>query len=253
MFELTISTTADKQFYIDDFYHKLISVVKKDLGIVIKQNYHGRSYLTMAIKDAQKDYFKALVLDYIVFMISDDYKLSFFKENLMLSGTNVIHESFLKAITVFDSELDKEIIKEEIELAGEILVDSLYYFKLESLRLRWGRTVEIINQNRILQSQPSMLEVISYLTATSENKAVVTDILIGKKQIKLKHFKGSKIYKRTFEGVSNFFTEIVRLNPTKINLKLLSNSGKAEDVTEILNKIFCDKIYLINWFKKYWQ
>jgi len=158
----------------------------------------------------------------------------------------VIYEPFLKAITIFDSELDKEFIKQKIELSGEILVDSLYYFKLEELRNRWQRTAEVINQNQILQSSSSMLEVISYLTATSENKMVVTDILIGKKQIKLKHFKGSKTYKRTFDGVSKFFTEIVRLNPTKINIKLLSNSGTAEDVTEILNKIFCDKIYLIN-------
>ncbi len=246
MFELTISTTADKQFYIDDFYHKLISEIKKELGVVIKQNYHGRSHLTVAVKDAHKEYIKARMLDYVVFMITDDYKQGFFRESLHSLSTNVIYETFLKAITIFDAELDKEFIKQKIELSGEILVDSLYYFKLEELRNRWQRTAEVINQNQILQSSSSMLEVISYLTATSENKMVVTDILIGKKQIKLKHFKGSKTYKRTFDGVSKFFTEIVRLNPTKINIKLLSNSGTAEDVTEILNKIFCDKIYLIN-------
>lgn len=244
MFELTISTTADKQSYIDDIYQKLGLEVKKDLGVIARQNYGGRSYLGLAVKPEKKEYYKAKILDHIVYMIADDYKQEFFKERLELPSTSVIFDSFLKAITVFDYNLDKEIIRENIELSGEILVDSLYYFKLGELRSRWLRTAEIIASNKILQSVPSMIEVLSYLTSTSENRAIVTEIHLGKKQIKLKNFSKFKIYKRNFEGVSEFFTELVRLNPLKINLKMIGISENTDEVTDILNKIFYDKIYL---------
>ena len=59
MFELTISTTSDKQSYIDDIYQKLNPEIKKDLGVIVRQNYGGRSYLSLAIKPEKKDYYKA--------------------------------------------------------------------------------------------------------------------------------------------------------------------------------------------------
>lgn len=244
MFELTISTTADKQAYIDDIFQKLNPDVKRDLGVIVRQNYGGRSYLGLAIKSEKKEFYKAKILDSIVFMILDDYKQEFFKERLQLSSSSVIYESFLKAITIFDFDFDKELISDRIEFSSEILVDSLYYFRLADLRARWMRTAEIICSNQILQSVPSMLEVLSYLTSTSENRAVVTEIHVGKKQIKLKNFAKSKVFKRNFEGISNFFTEIVRLNPLKINLRVLTGSDPEDEVTTFLNKIFYDKIYL---------
>ena len=196
------------------------------------------------MKAEKKELYKAKILDLIVFMILDDYKQEFFKEHLTLPSSSVIYESFLKAITVFDFEFDKELIGERIEFSGEILVDSLYYFRLADLRVRWLRTAEIICNNQILQSVSSMLEVLSYLTSTSANRTVVTDISVGKKQIKLKNFAKSKVFKRNFEGISHFFTEIVRLNPLKINLKVPCDLSSEDEVATLLNKIFYDKIYL---------
>ena len=178
-------------------------------------------------------------------MIDDDYKYEFFKERLGVLDKSIIFDSFLKAITVFDAGLDKEIIKNETVFSGEILVDSLYYFKLEPLRERWRRTSEIILQNQILQSSSSMLEVIGYLTSNCEHKTMLADVLVTKKQIRVKNVSKLKIYERDFAGLSKFLTEIVELNPSKINLRL-KNISNEEDITKILNKIFIDKIYLIN-------
>ena len=245
MFELSISTTSDKQHYICDIFNKLKKEIKSDEGVAIKFNYSGRSYFSFAVSDKKKEYYKSKIMDYIVFMIIDDYKFDYYKQNLSFTQQNIISQSFLKAISIFDSEMDGEFIKRQIDFKGEILVDSLFYFKLRALLEKWKKTAYIINQNQILSSSESMIEVLKYLTMSSENYLVTADIMIGKKQIKFSSVSKRKCFKRNFEGCSDFLTEVVRLNPIKINLKT-SNDDGSDKVVDLLNQIFTDKVYLIN-------
>lgn len=245
MFELTVSTTIDKQHYISRLYKLLSPEIKNHSGIVIKQNNSGRSYFSFAVEDTHKDYYKSKILDFIVFMINDDYKYSFYSEALFGEKTNILFVPFLKAISIFDSDVDREIIKNQIDFSGEILVDSFYYFRLEALRHKWQKTAEIINSNKILNSKNAMLDVLKYLTQMSDNVVVKTDITISSKQIKLKQIGSLKCYKRNSTGHSNFLTEIISLNPSKINLKI--DDGDSDDaVVMVLNELFTDKIYLLN-------
>ena len=82
MFELTLSTTIDKQMYLGELFSKVSSEIKQDEGIIVKQNNNGRAYLALAVDDCKKDYYKSKILDYILFMIVDDYKYNFYKETL---------------------------------------------------------------------------------------------------------------------------------------------------------------------------
>lgn len=244
MFELTVSTTLEKQHYINSLYKKLSAEIKGDGGIAAVCNHSARSSFAFAVPARKKEYYRAKVLQYIEFMIIDDYKYNYFKENIKIYEENVIFESFVKAISIFDSEIDKEFIKNQIELDGEILVDSFYFFKLEPLKARWARTANIINQNQILQSKSSMLEVLKYLTAMSDNGIMETEVSISPKQIKLNSSTHKKCFKRDFIGLSEFMTELIMLNPVKINLKLAANKSDSSEIVEMLDKIFCDKIYL---------
>ena len=177
-------------------------------------------------------------------MIIDDYKFNFFKENLNLVKTGLIVEPFLKAISIFDAEIDKDVIKTQVDLSGEVLVDSLFYFKLQMLLRRWQKTTDIINQNQILASNSSMIEVLKYLTRMSDNLVLSTEIYIGKRQLKINSLSTAKCFKRDNGGSSNFLTEIVRLNPSKIKLKIGTNEN--DEVFEILSQIFDDKIYVLS-------
>ena len=244
MFELSISTTIDKQKYISDLHKKLFLEVKRDGGIAIKQNYRKRSYFALAVPETKKEYYKSKHLEHIIFMIIDDYKFNFFKENLNLVKTGLIVEPFLKAISIFDAEIDKDVIKTQVDLSGEVLVDSLFYFKLQMLLRRWQKTTDIINQNQILASNSSMIEVLKYLTRMSDNLVLSTEIYIGKRQLKINSLSTAKCFKRDNGGSSNFLTEIVRLNPSKIKLKIGTNEN--DEVFEILSQIFDDKIYVLS-------
>lgn len=246
MFELSVSTTVDKQNYISELYKRLFYEVKRDSGIVIKQNYRGRSYFAIAIKDDKKEYYKSKILDYIIFMIIDDYKFNYYKENLHTDNSGIVTQAFLKAISIFDADIDKEFIKNQIELSFEVLVDSLFFFKLQLLKNRWKKTAEIINQNQVLTSTSSMVEVMKYLSAISNNQVASTEIFLGKKQMKIKNYTFSKCFKRDNLGKSSFLTELIRLNPLKINLKIQRGSDENDELYALLNKIFDDKIYVIS-------
>ena len=246
MFELTLSTTIDKQTYICEIFKKLSQEIKQDSGIIIKQNSNGRAYLALAVDDSKKDYYKAKILDHILFMIIDDYKYNYYKDSLNSNEDSVVYKAFLKAISIFDAETDKDIIKSQLQFSGEILIDSFFYFKLQLLRARWERTVSIITQNNIIQSTSSMIDILKYLTAVSDSGIVLANVCFCDKQIILKTYEGTKKYNRKFIGLSNFLEEIVRLNPSKINVKTNKNKENILDTNEILINIFGDKIYLLN-------
>ncbi len=247
MFELTLSTTIDKQCYIQELFKKLSSEIKRDFGILTKHISGGRISLAIAVNFEKKEYYKSKILDYLLFVIIDDYKYNFYKDNLKVMEENLIYKSFLKAISIFDAEIDKEIIKSELVLSGEILIDSYYYFKLQPLQERWKRTAGIINQNNILSSTNSMIEILKYLTAVSENQLFKADIIVGKSKTHITSFLGEKHYQNDFCGFSDMLTEIVRLNPAKINLKISKNCSNFEKTYDALSKIFVDKIYIQNW------
>lgn len=246
MFELTISTTSDKQQYIAALEQLLSAEIKSDAGLTAKINHGGRSSFVLAVPMQKKEYYKSKVLEHIVFMIIDDYKFNFFKEAIKPYEENVIFLPFLKAISIFDADADKEFIASQIELKGEILVDSFYFFKLQPLRARWQRTATIISQNQILQSKSSMIEVLKYLTEMSECVTAETSIVVGKKQILLKCPLSSKSFRRNNDGLIGFFTELIKLNPNKINLKYIGEDDDGDDVVETVSKIFSDKIFTIN-------
>ena len=246
MFELTLSTTIDKQVYLSKLFEKLDNEIKQDSGIIAKQNNNGRAYLVMAADESKKEYYRAQVFDHIVQMIVDDYKYNFFKENLISNEDSEIYGAFLKSVTNFDQECDKEIVMGQIQLEGEVLVDSLFHFKLASLRDRWKKTVDIINQNNITSKTEMMNDVLRYLLAVSDGEAASAEIVISPKSLSISNCCQNKKFKTNFYGRSNFFAEIVRLNPAKINLRSYHINANTEDIKQKLISIFGEKIYLIN-------
>ena len=185
MFELTLSTTIDRQVYLSRVYSKLDGEIRQDAGVVTKQNNNGRAYLVLAVDESKKEYYKAKILEYIVFMIVDDYKYKFFKENLVSNEDSEIYGAFLKSVTTFDRECDKELIMGQIELAGEVLIDSLFYFKLSALKSRWQKIVEIINQNHITSKTAMMNDVLKYLLAVSDGEIASAEIVISPKTLSI--------------------------------------------------------------------
>lgn len=245
MFELTLCLAFEKQKYISQFYKMMVDNIKKEDGIIIKHNSSGKCYLSIAVDEKYKEYIKSKVLDFVTMVIENEFKYEFFKEHLNVQNEEMLTQAFVNAISYFDSDLDREIISKVIEFSGEIVIESLFYFKLQALVLKWKKTAEVINQNLIMISDNSMGDVLRYLCDISENNSVLVDILLTDKQIELKNFMTHKKFKKTIEGISSLYSEIVKLNPLKINIKEKNSTGDCECIKETLLKVFNDKIYFI--------
>lgn len=245
MFELTLCLAFERQKYLAEFYKTLLPVVRNDEGIIIKHNSGGKSYLSIAISDTKKEYLKSKVLDFVTKVIEKDFKYNFFKEKIDVKIQNNLTEAFFMAISCFDEDIDKEEIMQTIEFSGEIIIESLFYFKLQNLSHRWLKTAEIINQNLIMSSEKSMSEVLRYLCEISENNSVFVDLCFKEKQIELKNFVFHKKFTKTSDGISKLFAEIIRLNPTKINILESKEEPKINEITSTLLKVFNDKIYFV--------
>lgn len=242
MFELTLCLMFERQKYISSFYKLMLPVVKNDSGIIIKHNSDGKSYLSIAVSETKKEYVKSKVLDFVTKVIEEDFKYNFFKTQIEINQTSSLTEAFFRAIASFDMDFDREVILSVLEFSKEIVVESLFYFKLQGLRARWLRTAEIINQNFIMKSDNSMSEVLRYLCAISENNSVLVDLNFTEKQIEVKNFLRKKKFKKDASGISKMFEEIIKLNPTKINIKSVDDEYRDE-ITDTLLKVFNDKIY----------
>ena len=244
MFELSVSMAIENQNLLQELCKKLMPEIKREGGVCAVINSGVRSNFALAVDSKKKEYYKAKILDFVTQTITGEYKFNFFKNCISNINDDVICQSFLKAIAIFDCETDRQFIKNQLQLSGEIVLDSFYYFKLEPLRARWAKTAGIINQNGIIKSRTSMIEVLKYLTTMSDNSCVTTKVKLGKKQIKLKNIDFSKTFLRTQEGISDFFTDIIKLNPMKIDVELESSGSASDDIYEFLSQIFYDKVYI---------
>lgn len=246
MFELTLSITIDKQKCLTQLQKKLENEIQSDDFIVVCHNQNGRTFLAVAINDLKKEYLKSKILEAVQNIIINEYKYSFFREQLISIGDNVMINPFLKAIAVFDADCDFDIIKKEINLSGEILIDSFFYFKLQELKQRWEKTAAIILKNGVLQSESSMIQVVKYLADSSENFVLVTTVKVFENKIQLKNYNSIKSFKTDSAGVSKFLTEMILLNPLKINLIKNFDDNVKNHVCYLLDEIFGEKIYLEN-------
>lgn len=245
MFELTVCLDFRRQKYISDFYRQIKEEIKKHNGIIIKHNSCGKSYLSLAVDEIKQEYIKSKILDFVTHTIEEEFKYDFFKQNLIIPNQEMLTEAFLRAIVSFDEDFDKDYISHVIDFNGEIVVESLFYFKLQGLMLKWQKTAEIINQNLIMYSDNSMSEVLRYLCAVSDNKAVLVDVVLTDKTLELKNCLYYKKYNYCEDSVSRIFSEIIKLNPLKINIKELDGLVSFEKFKDALLKVFNDKIYFV--------
>jgi len=251
MFEITLSLDFKRQKILNSFYKQMSLVIKRDSGVIVKYNGNGKSYLVIAADDGKREYIKAKILEFIVRVIEKEFKYNYLKEKIEIKTEDKLNEAFFRAISYFDEEIDREIISENIEFSNEIIIESLYYFKLQELTKRWEKTANIINQNLIMASNFAMTEVIKYLCSISENKVVNLDLKFLKKQIKMKNMLEEKVFKFSYDGISNLFAEIIKLNPMKINISENDRSGKTSEITSTLIKVFSDKVYFVWIFYKF--
>ncbi len=246
MFELTISIDSIYRQNLEKFYQKLKEELSPQGAIVAFFCDSGRAKVAVAADKTLKEFVKAKVLDGIVFVIGEVFKFEFFQENLLNFSSSVLSLAFVRAISIFDAESDREVIKSQVDLKGEILLDSFFYFKLAPLRERWQKTAMVILKNKVILSESAMCEVLKYLTDNSETATNQVKIVAADERLELLCQGKQKAFNLSPEGVSSFLSEVVAANPLKISLTKQFAQPKGYAAVDLLEDIFGEKISLEN-------
>lgn len=148
MWELTLNFSQDKSHFMDFLYSKLEGQVKFCGGVIIRSTRAGRVKISLAVPRKQKDYFVLLLLELVSEVITQDFKFEYLNTNL---GTIIPNEltraAFIRALTVFDKQTDKDLIKKQLVFENELNIDSFFYFKLGELTQCWQEICVLVREN----------------------------------------------------------------------------------------------------------
>jgi len=148
MYELTISVSYQKYFLIEHIAKQLEDEIKSVNGILVCGLFDGMATLSLAVKEKDKDFIKAIVLDSVSETIVNFYKYEYLNDNIQV---NLISESkketLVRALTEFDKATDIDLVKKHLVFTNNIIIDSFYYFRLSELKERWQEIALLVNNN----------------------------------------------------------------------------------------------------------
>ena len=217
--------------------------------MIVFEDINGRPSISLAVPKKQQDFFKSFVLELISEVVVMDYKYEYLKSHLSCPiASEVIWTSFLKSLTVFDKQTDKDLIKKNLHIDDEILIDSAYNFSLWTLRDRWREIASLVRENlNGLVSRDSLIELMRFLIYASDMEAD-TVFVKNCKNDTFVMINESKIAKNLcfFEENANrdmrVLSELVCLCPREIVLEL--DSEKDQNLIENISQIFGEKVHI---------
>lgn len=249
MFEITISTHKSRQKDISFIINRIRSQMKLFKGIMVCEEIDNRVNLALAVKKDKKEMVLAVVFDAVAEAIVRGYKEEFLFERLQSKMRDkVALTTFVKALTMFDKSSDKDIIKKQIDLSDNILIDSLYKFRLWELENRWGEIANLVADNSsYLLMSGTFMELMRFLIMSNESEFGLVHL----------HSRGGDIFAESKDGKEVFsfkykekddnskikvISELITLAPEKI---ILHNDIQDEDLSKFLVSLFDGKISVI--------
>lgn len=227
MFEIAVSTCQSRIKDIEFLMSKLRPEIKGLKGILTFAEIEKRPKLAFAVPDSKKDYFLSLLFDGICETIIKSYKYEYFLKHINLHLNNKVTEvAFLKALTVFDKATDKQIIKQHISIAGEILIDSLYNFRLWELEKRWDEVIKLVEDNKgYLLLSGSFIDLMKFLLLSIEPEIDEVHLYKGEGCICCQNKQGKELFNCAYGEekevqIINIISEIISLSPAKIIMHL---------------------------------
>ena len=178
--------------------------------------------------------------------------LVYYKKNYILSKLNfdVTHSTrmqvFLKALVVFDSDTDKEIIIERLDLKTDVVVKSFVDFRLTFLKRKWDELVSLANDNAMyLVSEDAFGELIKFLISNLEYRCYAVNVFSKKNCYLLCDTQGNVINdflieKNIVYDDNMLITSLVALNPEKIIVHC--NSFVKDKLLKTLYEFFSNRL-----------
>ena len=242
MFEITLSTCKNREYDIEFIMAKIRPEIKSLRGILTFAEVDGRQKLALAVPENKKDYFIAILFNTLCEAIIKSYKFEYFMKNIKLHLNNKITEvAFLKALTMFDKNSDKEIIKKYIPLSGEVLIDSLYNFRLWELEKRWDEVIKLVEDNKgYLLLSGSFVDLMKFLILSIEPEIDEVHLYKGDGNIYCLNKNQKELFNCMYAENNEEFkitiiSELITLAPEKI---ILHFGAECEELRLYIKNLF---------------
>lgn len=223
-----------------DYIKNILFSEKNVMPHSVKENKQNERYfLNISFDEKIKDTFLYRLKDLIAEVICLTYKYDFFAEKLKLEINNEeLKLAFIKSLSVYDIEADKDYIFSLNLIDKVICVDGIFNFMLKGLTERWQEVVRLTNLNfHCFKSTESQILFIKYLLNTQNSK--VKDVVLYSKNGKLviadEHNKKLNYYSLLSENdrISALFS-LIWIHPENILVKPNTEQSSAFNVVRTL-------------------
>lgn len=203
---------------------------------------------SLATKDEDFSYVSAKLKQLVADVVLYIYKEKFLENKINLQNlTENYKVALLKALVLFDSESDKQIIKTKLNFDTDLYLESFVNFKLNPLKKRWQEIANLANENdvNVLQND-TFLDLLKFLIATIKPKTNIVNVyyINGEfifKDGKQKNIKGSMVTMGSDE--INLITSLITLAPNNINFHCID--AISNNTFKVLFYIFDKKVNLL--------
>lgn len=222
------------------FKNSIYNTIKHYEGVVTILFSLNFAKVLVAIPMQNLTKIKHFLTEKIAESILINYKKEFILSRLNFSFTqNTSMQVFLKALIVFDSDTDKEIIIQRLNFDNDLVVKSFVDFKLKFLKKKWLELVDLANDNAMyLVSEDTFNELIKFLISNLEYRCYAVNVFSKKDCYMICDTQGNIINdflidKNIIYDDNNLLTSLIALNPEKIIVHCNSNTQE-----KVINKLF---------------
>lgn len=246
MFEMTVSTSKARSKDISYIVGKLRSAVKSMKGIMVCEEFDGRTKLAIAVNEKKKDLMLSLIFDAVSEAIVRSYKEEFLIKNIKIVSRNkLVMSTLVKALTLFDKDSDKQLIKKQLAYCEELYIDSFYHFRLWELEERWGQICRLVEENSAyLYESNSLGELMKFLIATGETE--LDEIHLHAKRGSVGGFSsaGKEIFKLSYKKDETSKIDVVSKLIDNLPEKIIVYDEVDGELAQLLMSIFDGKVSL---------
>lgn len=238
MWELSIAVNS-QNIDIAKFIYQTVKAQTSAYGSVVTcYEEFGQIFILIGCPIEEQARVSVLIERCIIKVVSNFYKERFLADNLRLPvHENMSLMAFKKALINFDKETDFYIISKNLELNKNLHLDSFYFFKLKSLRDKWGELITLANENSdYLVSNEAFFDLLKFLI---DNLEVCEDEINVFEEEDGYYLKPSnEECSQEILSKEGLVSSLIELCPKKINLFCRSDDNTAG----FLSKIFEERI-----------
>ena len=245
--EFALSANIQKSKWILLLKSKVENLVKNSKGIITTIYSNNEITLLVGLSTAQKMQIKPVMLSIITDIIVDVYKAEYIVKQFDFKvSEDLLFGAFVKALCVFDIDVDRQIIYQKLLPYESINLDSFFDFKLKFLKQKWDDLVALANDNYIyLLSNNNFAELIKFLISNLESKENIVSVQYLDSRYKLE--ANGKEIKMPLAcdncDDQNLIESLIYFCPKKI---VLDNSRLWDNgVVDTINLLFENRVEII--------